>query len=227
MAEDVTKSSANKAFRRLWLVRHGLTDWNVQQRFCGHSDIPLSGQGQEQALWIAKQLLKENISVIHTSDLLRACESAEIIVSLRASKVQIKGSSAWREMDFGIWEGLTYAQIEKQYKDHLGFFTDPEHHSPPEGESLTHLHQRVTGAFLALVRSDEMLTPGDVVIVSHGGPLRIIVCSVFGIPLHRQWQIKLDPGSLSALDIVPAYGSSEPSAILSLLNVQIPYSRTI
>ena len=226
MAEGATNSSANQHIngqvnRRLWLVRHGLTDWNVQQRFCGRSDIPLSARGQEQSLWIAKQLLKESVSVIYTSDLIRASETAEIIASQRASAVQIKASPEWREMDFGEWEGLTYAQIEEQFKDQLGFFTDPEHHSPPNGESLTHLQQRVMDAFLVIVRSDEILPPGDVVIVSHGGPLRILLCSILGIPLQRQWQIKLDFGSLSAIDLLPGYGYSEPYAILSLLNVQI------
>jgi len=227
MAEGATNSSANQhsngqVYKRLWLVRHGLTDWNVQQRFCGHSDIPLSARGREQSLWIAKQLLKENISVIYTSDMMRACETAEIIASQRASAVQIKTSPVWREMDFGEWEGLTYAQIEEQFKDQIGFFVDPEHHSPPHGESLTHLQQRVMDAFSSIVRSDEILLKGDVVIVSHGGPLRILLCSILGIPLQRQWQIKLDVGSLSTIDLIPGYGSSQQCAILSLLNVQIP-----
>jgi len=227
MAVGATNSSTNQhsngqVNRRLWLVRHGLTDWNVQQRFCGHSDIPLSARGQEQSLWIAKQLLKESISVIYTSDLMRACETAEIIASQRASAVQIKESPEWREMDFGEWEGLTFAQIEERFKDQIGFFIDPEHHSPPNGESLTHLQQRVMDAFLVIVRSNEILLTGDVVIVSHGGPLRILLCSILGIPLQRQWQIKLDSGSLSAIDLLLGYGSSEPCAILSLLNVQIP-----
>ncbi|HYX49668.1 MAG TPA: histidine phosphatase family protein [Ktedonobacteraceae bacterium] len=227
MAEGVTNSSANQhsnvqVNKRLWLIRHGLTDWNMHQRFCGRSDIPLSEQGQEQALWIAKQLLQENISVIYTSDLVRACETAEIIASQRATAVQIKKSSDWREMDFGEWEGLTYAQIAEQFKDQLGFFIDPEHHSPPNGESLAHVQQRVMDAFLAIVRSDVMLLTGDAVIISHAGPLRILLCNLLGIAFQRQWQIKLDPGSLSAIDLLPGYGSSEPYAVLSLLNVQIP-----
>ena len=225
MAEGAINSSANQhsngqVNRRLWLVRHGLTDWNVHQRFCGHSDIPLSALGREQSLWIAKQLLQESISVIYTSDLMRASETAEIIASQRASRVQIKESPEWREMDFGEWEGLTYAQIEEQFNDQIGFFIDPEHHSPPNGESLTHLQQRVMDAFLVIVRSDEVLPPGDVVIVSHGGPLRILLCSILGISLQRHWQIKLDSGSLSAIDLLPGNGYSEPYAILSLLNVQ-------
>src|SRR5207245_11094230 len=73
-----TQSGDGHNARRLWLVRHGLTDWNMQQRFCGHRDIPLSAQGRAQALWTAEQLLKESISAIYTSDLVRARETAEI-----------------------------------------------------------------------------------------------------------------------------------------------------
>ena len=201
--------------RRLWLVRHGLTDWNVQQRFCGHSDIPLSARGQVQALWIAEQLLKESISAIYTSDLVRARETAEIIASQRISAVQIRESVAWREMDFGEWEGLTYMQIVEKFKDQMGFFIAPEHHAPPNGESLTHLQRRVKDAFSAIARNDELLRVGDTVIVSHGGPLRILLCSILGMALQRQWQLQLDPGSLSAIDLLPGYESSEPRAILA------------
>jgi alpha-ribazole phosphatase len=221
------QSSVEQSGRRLWLVRHGLTDWNVQQRFCGHSDISLTVRGQEQAQWIAEQLLKESISAIYTSDLMRARETAEIIAGQRTSAVQIKESVAWREMDFGEWEGLTYTQIVEQYKGHIKFFTDPEHHSPPNGESLSHMQQRVKDALSAIVQNDELLVAGDVVIVSHGGPLRILLCCILGMPLQRQWQLQLDPGSLSAIDLLPDYGSSEPRAILTLLNVQIPTSAVL
>jgi alpha-ribazole phosphatase len=209
--------------RRLWLVRHGLTYWNMQQRFCGHRDIPLSAQGRVQALWTAEQLQKESISAIYTSDLVRARETAEIIAHHRKPAVQIRESAAWREIDFGDWEGLTYTQIMEQFKDQLGFFIDPEQCSPPNGESLAHMQQRVKDALSAIMHSDD-LPAGEVVIVSHGGPLRVMLCSLLGMPLQRQWQLRLDPGSLSAIDLLPIDGSSEPRAILALLNVQHPMS---
>jgi alpha-ribazole phosphatase len=214
-------SSEEQNTRRLWLVRHGLTEWNTQQRFCGHSDIPLSLQGRLQAHWLAEQLQKEMISTIYTSDLQRARETAEIIARQRTSSVQIKVSATWREMDFGEWEGLTYTQIAEQFKDQLGFFTNPEHDSPPRGESLAHLQQRVKDGLSAIVQSDDWPV-GDVVIVSHGGPLRVLLCSLLGMPIQRQWQLRLDPGSLSAIDLLPVHEPSVPHAILALLNVQRP-----
>jgi alpha-ribazole phosphatase len=214
-------SSDRQNTPRLWLVRHGLTEWNTRQRFCGHRDIPLSVQGRVQAHWLAEQLQKEMISAIYTSDLVRARETAEIIAHERTSSVQIRVSAAWREMDFGEWEGLTYAQIAEQFKDQLGFFTNPEQASPPNGESLAHLQQRVKDGLSAIVQSDDW-PAGDVVIVSHGGPLRVLLCSLLGMPVQRQWQLRLDPGSLSAIDLLPVHEPFVPHAILALLNVQRP-----
>jgi len=105
------KSSEDQKTRRLWLVRHGLTGWNTQQRFCGHSDIPLSARGRVQARWLARRLQEEAIAVIYTSDLARARETAETIASQSTQAVPVKVSTAWREIDFGAWEGLTCAEI--------------------------------------------------------------------------------------------------------------------
>src|SRR6266487_5701876 len=206
--------------RRLWLVRHGLTEWNTQQRYCGHRDIPLSAQGRAQALWLAERLQKEMISAIYTSDLVRARETAEVIAHQRTPAVQIMVSAAWREIDFGEWEGLTYAQIAEQFKDQLGFFTDPEQYSPPGGESLAHMLQRVMDELAAIARSDDRSIKDDVVIVSHGGPLRVLLCRILKMPLERQWQLRIDPGSLSALDLLPINEPWVPRAILASLNVQ-------
>jgi alpha-ribazole phosphatase len=213
------QSSERRNTRRLWLVRHGQTDWNMQQRFCGRSDIPLSAQGRVQATWLAEQLQNETIAAFYTSDLVRARETAEIIARQRIPAVPVRASAAWRELDFGDWEGLTYAQITEQFKDRLSFFTDPEHSSPPNGESQAHLQQRVKDALAAIVHSD-VSPAGDMVLVSHGGPLRILLCSILGMPVQHQWRLRLDHGSLSAIDFLPVHETSEPHAVLALLNVQ-------
>jgi broad specificity phosphatase PhoE len=206
--------------RRLWLVRHGLTVWNTQQRFCGHTDIPLLARGRVQARWLARQLQNEAIATVYTSDLARARETAEIIANQRAQAVPVRVSSAWREMDFGAWEGLTYAAVAEQFKDQLGFFSDPEQCSPSGGESLAQMLQRIQAELAAITCSSGTQLEDDVVIVSHGGPLRVLLCSILGMPFARQWHLQLDPGSLSAIDLLPIGEPSAPQAILALLNVQ-------
>ena len=214
------KNDEGQNTRRLWLVRHGLTAWNAQQRFCGHSDIPLSARGRVQAHWLAQLLQGEAISTMYTSDLVRARETAEIIASQRTQGLQVRVSAAWREIDFGAWEGLTYAEIAEQCQDQLGFFSDPEQCSPPGGESLAQMLQRIRAELAAIASSGDWTIEGDVVIVSHSGPLRVLLCSILGMPLERQWQLRLDPGSLSAIDLLPIEEPSAPRAILALLNVQ-------
>ncbi|HLZ57224.1 MAG TPA: histidine phosphatase family protein [Ktedonosporobacter sp.] len=209
---------------RLWLVRHGITQWNIDQRFCGHSDVPLAAQGRKQARWVAQRLRQEHISTIYTSDLVRGRETAALIALPSAQKVQIRVSAHWREMAFGEWEGLTYAQIVEGFPQHLDFFTDPWHCAAPGGESLADLVQRVRAAFVEIIQADR-LGDGDVVLVSHGGPLRVLLCSLLGMSLERQWQLRLDHGSLSAVDLLPPTDQAEPMATLVLLNAQGPAQR--
>ena len=205
--------------QRLWLVRHGLTLWNMQQRFCGHTNVPLSVHGRAQAHWLASQLRCHPLTTIYTSDLDRAQATAKIIATKRPQPAQIIASPAWREIDFGAWEGLTYTEIATTYADQLGFFTDPEHHAPPGGESLPAVLQRVQPAFAQIMHDNSSFYAGDIVIVSHGGTLRALLSSLLGMPLSRQWQLRIDPGSLSAIDLsLDELGS--PLATLVLLNFQ-------
>src|SRR5215472_5236918 len=111
ISTTTAKRDEEQNTRRIWLVRHGLTEWNTQQRFCGHSDVTLSAQGRVQARWLARRLQEEKISTIYSSDLSRARDTAEIIASRRTQAVPVKASPAWREIDFGAWEGLTYGEI--------------------------------------------------------------------------------------------------------------------
>jgi alpha-ribazole phosphatase len=218
MGIETNQDEARGGSRRLWLVRHGSTLWNKHQRFCGHSDIPLAPEGRAQAHWLAECLAAAPISALYSSDLLRARETAEIIAEARSQPLQVKIQAGWREIDFGAWEGLTYAEIVAQFPAHLGFFSDPENCSPPGGESLAHLCQRVLTALAQTVEGDGRAEDGDVVIVSHGGPLRVVLSSVLGMPLARQWQFALEPGSLSALDLLPSQDPAAPLGTLALLN---------
>src|SRR5258708_23530699 len=145
-----------------------------------------------------------------------------MIAGHRTQPVQVKLSAAGREINFVDWEGLTYAEITAQYTGQLGFLTDPEHYSPPRGESLAHMLQRVRAGLEVVACSDDVSPEGDVVIVSHGGPLRALLCNVLEIPLERQRRLPLRHGSLSAIDLLPAHPPPVPPAILGPLYSQTP-----
>jgi broad specificity phosphatase PhoE len=208
--------------QRLWLVRHGITAWNSEKRLCGHSDIPLSAEGQMQAAWVAQQLQTVPLSAIYTSDLLRAKQTAECIMQHMLQhplSIPMFASPAWREISFGDWEGMTYAQVAQQFPQYLAFFTNPMYCTPPLGEPFSVLVQRVRTAFALLVQTVADNTGGDIVLISHGGPLRVLLCSLLALPFEQQWRLSMDHGSLSAIDFVPSALDVPSTVTLTLLNM--------
>lgn len=207
--------------RRLWLVRHGATEWNQQKRFFGHGDIGLSAVGVAQAEWVARRLQREDIACVYSSDLPRAQQTAEIIVRQRLQPLTVRYSADWREISFGDWEGLVYEQIAEKYPQDLEFFNDPLHYSPTNGETFADLLQRVQSAFVELTRTVSTET-GDLLLISHGGVLRALLCYLLRIPYEQQWRLKIAHGSISALDFIPASIDPVETVMLSLLNIQMP-----
>lgn len=226
MTENNNFSAAGSTFvdaqhstvRRLWLVRHGSTHWNEQHRMLGHSDIELSAQGEHQARRVGELLSRYRITAIYASDLLRAHRTADIIADQLAARLPVQLSAAWREYFFGAWEGLTYAEIAERYPHDLEFFTDPERHAPTHGEAYNALLQRVLFAYQELAYAVRDLPEGDIILVSHGGAMRALLCAVLQMPFSHQWQLRIDHGSLSALDFVPYAENVLATASLALLN---------
>ncbi|GLV56746.1 alpha-ribazole phosphatase [Dictyobacter sp. S3.2.2.5] len=208
--------------RRIWLVRHGVTDWNSQGRLCGQHDVPLSDEGASQARWVGDQLRSRPLVALYASDLRRTRQTASILAHQLPEPLVVQTSAAWRELSFGAWEGLTYAEVSERYPDQLGFFTQPVQFSPPGGETFAALQQRVQKALAQLVRDSLRLPSGELALVSHAGPLRVLLCSLLGIPFERQWQLQFAHGSLSAIDFVAEARDVPATTTLALLN----YHRT-
>ena len=206
------KKKASPGVKRIWLVRHGQTLWTEQKRFCGHSDIPLSTTGRKEARWVAAQLQTKPLVAIYSSDLLRTRETAEIIRKKFVGGIhtvnnadavervlpEVVTSRELREINFGQWEGLTYEEIVKASPGHLDFFSRPADVAPPAGETLAKAVERALSTLLTIA---EMPHRGDIVAVSHGGILAGILCSLLGMPLNNQWQLHINTGALSAVDV--------------------------
>jgi broad specificity phosphatase PhoE len=173
-----------------------------------------------QADWVAQQLSSLHLSTIYTSDLSRAVQTAECIARQNLSAVSVISAAAWREMSFGDWEGLTYTQIAEQFPRYLSFFTDPMQCTPPRGEPFATLLQRVKDAFGLLVQAIASNTTGDIALVSHGGPLRVLLCWLLSLPFEQQWRLSIDHGSLSAIDFVPSADDVLSTVTLALLNAK-------
>ena len=221
MATERTADLQRPYTRRLWLVRHGATAANIDGRLCGSSDDPLSAVGEAQACWVADQLQAEHISIVYSSDLIRAKKTADIIAQRHTPAPQRLIEPAWREISFGDLENMTFREIAKRYPEQMAYFSDPVNHTPPNGESFTHLLQRVQQAFTTLVavaREDER-ERGDIVVVSHGGTLRALLCYLFAIPYTNQWQLRIDNAALSVVDFQPQASDVLHTILLTALNV--------
>jgi len=195
---------------RVILVRHGETIWNAEQRYQGASDLQLSERGELQARRLAARLASESIGLIYSSDSTRALQTADQIAAHHGR--QVRPDPRLREMDFGDWEGLTYSEIRERYPQALARWQDdPLATSPPGGESLAQLVTRVGDVLDDFPKLDQAET---VLVVSHGGPLRVLLCLALGLAPADHWRFRLDPGSVSELHLYPE------RAILALLNDQ-------
>jgi broad specificity phosphatase PhoE len=150
----------------LLLARHGETDWNRDGRFQGHADPPLNERGRRQAHALAELLADEPIDAIYSSDLLRAQETAQIVATLRGLDVVV--DPQLRERDVGEWSGLTRAEIDERFPNQIQAWREGR---VVVGETREALTERV----LAAARRISAAHPdGVVLVVSHGGALRMI-----------------------------------------------------
>ncbi len=176
---------------RVILVRHGETSWNQERRFLGHSNPGLNEQGEMQARAVAQRLLAEKIDKVFSSDMLRALETSQEIACLHNVPIRIMPSL--REMNFGEWEGLTFAEIQTRYPVLVNkWIADPFGVRLPFGETAEEVKIRVVEAWNSIVLS--AAAEEAVVIVAHGGPLRMLLCQLTGIDSSRQWEFSIGHG---------------------------------
>ena len=167
----------------IYLVRHGATDWNVNKRAQGTADIPLNEKGEMQALHTAEELSKVEIDHVYTSDLQRACFTAEAIA--KPHGLEIVKEPRFREIDQGEWTGLTVDEIRERWPDRWG---PARHYSErPGGESPQQVRARALAALKDVV---EKHPDENVVIVSHGGTIRWISAESLGYDDKRSARIR-------------------------------------
>ncbi|MFO7819224.1 MAG: alpha-ribazole phosphatase [Halanaerobacter sp.] len=193
---------------KLILVRHGETNWNKESRFQGNKDIALNQKGERQAHKLAERLAKEEIDVIYSSDLDRAYKTAQIIAAKHNLAVQTR--SNLQEIDFGVWEGLTYQEINEQYPNEFeSWQKNPKVNNPEGGESLKDIEARVCKALTEILEEHEGKT---ILIAAHGGVNRVVISNFLDMPLDRCWRLSQDN---TAVNIINFYRSQ---IILDIFN---------
>jgi len=164
--------------------------------------------GYQQAERLRGRLVDDKIDAVYSSDLKRALVTAEVILSGR--KGDIVTCPELREVDYGNVEGLTFEEMSRLYPEVAESFVNPSLRLEyPDGESLKELAERV-GKFPGKLKDS---TPSQtILIVSHRGPLRVLICCLLGMDLKHWRQISLDNASLSIVE------THSQGAILSRLN---------
>jgi alpha-ribazole phosphatase len=190
---------------KILLVRHGTTKLHSGDRFWGKTDIPLSNTGIKQAGQLRNRLAPEKIDAIYSSTLSRARSTAEIIAS--GHKADVTACEDLCECNFGYIEGLNYEEIKRLYPALAEELNTWQAVAFPGGESLEELNARVR---TFLKRLEKHKPKETVLVVAHGGPLRLIVCNRLGLEFWLK--IRIDLASLSIVETYPQ------ANILSLLN---------
>ena len=160
---------------KLILIRHGQSIANIENRFAGNYDAPLSELGVCQAKKSAEYIAEHyQVSKVYASDLRRAFATGKAVSDLLG--VEIISDVRLREIQAGAWEGLEFVKIIEAYRDDFDIWLhDIGHAKATDGERVSELGERVFGAVTEIARQNEGKT---VVIASHATPIRAVECMV-------------------------------------------------
>jgi broad specificity phosphatase PhoE len=189
-----------KAQLKLFIFRHGETQWNVEQRFQGHIDIPLNENGRDQARQLVPYFKEQSIEAILSSDLSRAFETATIIAN--HLQVPVFQDNRLREAHLGAAQGLTHNEIQEQFGESLvqrwrsSQVTDADV-CYPGGETGNKILERVFEGLEHFLCSQPFTRVG---VATHGGVIRRVMQSLLPphsppipIPNGVVYQLSYDP----------------------------------
>ena len=197
------------AFTRIYVVRHGQVVGHEQRRYNGHHDVALTDLGVEQYHLLKERLADKHISACYASDLTRCRTGAGIICEQFG--IQPVFRQELRELNIGIWEGMTWQEIQSRWPDEWqARLDDLVNYRVPQGENLLDVQARL----LPVVREVLERHQGqEVLLVGHGGVNRIILLDAIGAPLESMFNIEQSYGCLNIIDYYP-----DGRATVKLLN---------
>lgn len=180
---------------RLLLARHGETGDQYVGRYIGATDLPLSANGRAQARRL-RELLPVGIGRCLCSPMLRARQTAELALGGAACQIEIL--DPLREVDFGRWEGLSFAEIAAQdeglvadwQRDALAF-------QFPGGEHTASFWRRVQAVIEVITKLPEE----EVLVVCHGGVIRAMICALLGLSFEHYLLFAVQPAALTVFDV--------------------------
>lgn len=183
---------------KLYIVRHGETQWNRIGKLQGWKNSDLTEEGIKNAMKLGERLKDVDFSHIYTSPLNRALITAKYIKGNRDLKIEtIEGL---KEMGFGLWEGLENDELIKLYGDeNYIFWNKPEEYSPNGGETFDELFQRLDNSLNYILNNSKV---GNILVVSHGISIKALFAIIDKTELKYFWEdTYVDGTSLTILDI--------------------------
>ena len=182
------------------LVRHGESVWNSQRRIQGSLDPELSPRGRRQTDLLVPHLrayLTPAVAAIYSSPLRRAAQTADQIAL--AYQIPVVHEPDLREMSLGKWEGKTVAEIQATYPGcYEQWLEDPLAFPAPGGEDLRSFERRVVGV---LERMQNTQPKADLIVVSHGGVIKALLCFALGLDVRYLFRLKQDNTAVNQIEL--------------------------
>lgn len=174
----------------LYIMRHGKTEWNALHKLQGRTDIPLNEEGKRMARQACEKYKELNIDVCYCSPLVRALETAQIVLKNR--KIPIIEDKRLSEMSFGEYEGIENSLAIPDCPINV-IFNQPEKYIESVGgaETFEQLFAR-TGSFLKEIVEPQVEAGKDILIVGHGAMNSSIICQVKQLPIEEFWSAGIE-----------------------------------
>ncbi|AVG23656.1 phosphatase [Pontimonas salivibrio] len=202
------------------IIRHGETVWHAENRYAGHTDVPLTARGVQQSIELVGWAKTAGIDRILSSDLSRARLTAEPLA--QAAQLPLTTEPGLREVDFGSGEGLTAAEMSEQFpRERQAFEAHPASSRFPGGESGEEALERALPHVFDAVRDQSVNT---IVFVIHSTLGRIILCEFLGIALDNYRRIfpKFINGALTTVELPAPKTLNDLRGRASLLALNAP-----
>ncbi|OYT31489.1 hypothetical protein DRJ22_03680 [Candidatus Woesearchaeota archaeon] len=173
---------------KIYLVRHGQTEWNILRKIQGSKPVPLNETGRKQAEELGKKLAGLDFSVIYSSPALRTLETAKIIAKYHKG-VEIIEVPDLVERSFGEFEGKSREELEKIPGIKEAWKKQGIDWKPPGGESIRELNRRVIKAFEKIAEKHKN-NKNKILIVTHGGVFKIIILHLKNVSVECMFDIR-------------------------------------
>jgi broad specificity phosphatase PhoE len=169
------------------LVRHGQTEWNVEEVFRGRAEVDLNETGARQAELVGEYLRTLKIEAVYSSPLGRAIRTARAIA--RHHNIDAEAAPGLIDLDFGQWQGLCVPEVKVRYGQlYDEWLKHPEQVHLPGGESLADVRDRVVRFVNEVVNRHR----GRVVLVSHRAVTKVLICALLGLDNSHFWNVRHD-----------------------------------